>query len=67
MSYDVFKSKIRKLIAESDPGLVVMFCHDNDKGLHIARISNGWVITANIINPSITLKCGKNHTMMAVV
>lgn len=67
MSYEVFKEKIRALIAKTDPGVLVSFHRDDDKGLHIAKLSNGTTITGNFINPSITVKCGRYHTMMAVI
>jgi len=64
MSYELFISKISALCASN--GLNVEFFNDMDKGLYKAKLSCGYTITGNSINPSVTFK-SHNHCFMATI
>lgn len=59
MSYELFCSKINAICGRA--GLSARFSHED--GRHIARISDGSIITANTVSTSVCI-CDQYHNHM---
>lgn len=64
MAYDAFVERISALVSEIS-GLSVDFSHED--GLHIARVSDGTVITGNAISGRISVQWGSGHSATAAI
>lgn len=64
MSYELFIRKVSALCRRS--GIFATFDHDLDKGLYMASLSTGGVITGNSTTASVTYR-DRNHCYMAAI
>lgn len=64
MAYDVFIWRVNALVSKVG-GLSVDFSRED--GLHIARVSDGTVITGNAISGRISVQWGSGHSATAVI
>lgn len=60
MSFELFSEKIGALCAAN--GLTAEIKHED--GLHIARLSDGYIVTANNVTSSVTIR-NRNHCFQA--
>lgn len=65
MTFDKFMSTVLRIAQRV--GVSVDFSSDPDKGTHIARCSDGTVITGNPSSIQVTVMWGSGHTAMAVI
>ena len=67
MSFEVFKNKVKALIASAGGDIDVRFSTDDEKGRHYAKCSDGIVIIGNSKNLKITVRWGSGHQSMAAI
>ena len=67
MSYEVFKSRIERLIAKSGSKESVRFPNDIEKGRFLAFLSSGDVITGHPSSLKVTVNFASGHKAMAVL
>ena len=65
--YTTFKTKVIALIKTSGENLSARFEHDEDKGLFIARISDGSKILWNSTAHKATVRFGSGHQAQFVL
>lgn len=63
MSYDVFVERVKRLAERS--GSRVSFSHE--EGRHIARCSDGVLITGNIFCANVCVRWGDGHFAYATI
>ena len=56
MAYQEFVDGILEIIGKSGEECHAMFEHDEEKGLHIARVSNGLIFTGNSSSCKVTVR-----------
>lgn len=68
MSFELFKARVNKLIENAGGGISVDFSHDDDKGVHIARCSDGTTIIGNSQYPRVKVSYNRgNHVFAATL
>ena len=67
MSYYDFKNHITNLIKTTGQNINVEFSTDKDKGIYIAVLSDGTVITVPFRGFKMTVRWGSGHVAMASV
>ena len=65
MDYKTFEKKIRKISQEND--VEAKIWHDDEKGIHRAKLSNGMRVTGNSYSNKLTWKWGSGHCLMSEI
>ena len=67
MSYEMFQTKVWRLVFKAGGGFTVRFINDTDAGRFIARFSDGTIIVAVPSSTKVTVRYGAGHTAMATI
>lgn len=68
MTYESFMRRVKALIRRAGGNIKVRFSEDEEKGIHIAYLSEGIIITGNKTSYNVTVKWnGGNHQSVAAI
>lgn len=67
MAYNDFMHRVSTMVKKVGGGLTVRFSSDSNKGIHIAKVSDGTTIIGNSTCMSVEVRWGSGHRAIAAI